>query len=394
MPRFVNFLPAFAACLALMLSACVTPPVEEAAKTPPAVAEVPQKSLKAASFADLPGWGADTLKEAWPAFLYSCRSLKKQDAWREICVAAQQVDAESESDIRAFLEDSLAPWQIVLTDGTESGRITGYYEPLLEGSRQPKDAFRTPLYRVPEDMVVVDLASLYPKLKGMRLRGRLEGRRLVPYLSRADIRQGDHLAGQEIVWVNDAVDAFFLEVQGSGRVHIAETDETIRLAYGDQNGHPYRSIGRYLVDKGEMALSEASAQGIRKWLAAHPDRFDEVLNANPSYVFFREEKLDDPAIGPKGALGVPLTGARSVAVDPRYISLGMPLFIDTTEPNRTTPLQRLVMAQDTGGAIKGVLRLDYFWGFGQAAGEQAGKMKQSVRIWLLQPKITPEKTIR
>jgi membrane-bound lytic murein transglycosylase A len=245
---------------------------------------------------------------------------------------------------------------------------------------------------VPADLVVVDLAASYPQLKGLRLRGRLDGRRLVPYPTRREIRESGHLAGKEIVWVSDPVDAFFLQVQGSGRVWMAESGETIRVAYADQNGHPYRSIGRYLVDMGEMKLEEASAQRIRKWLAENPALFNEVLDANPSYVFFQEEKLENPETGPKGALGVPLTGGRSVAVDPQHIPLGFPLFIDTTEPNSDIPLQRMVMAQDTGGAIRGALRLDYFWGFGSEAGELAGKMKQPVRIWILLPKNGKEKS--
>jgi membrane-bound lytic murein transglycosylase A len=177
-----------------------------------------------------------------------------------------------------------------------------------------------------------------------------------------------------------------LQVQGSGRVFIRETGETVRLAFAGHNGHPYRSIGKYLIEKGELAKDEASAQGIRKWLLSHPLRQDEVLNSNPRYIFFREEKLITGSAGPKGALGVPLTGERAVAVDPAQIPLGVPLFLDTTEPNSTVPLQRLVMAQDTGIAIKGALRVDYFWGFGEEPGEKAGKMKQAVKVWVLLPK--------
>ncbi len=382
--RYYSFL--FSGLLAISLSACVAPPTEEPGKMSPEASAQPTRELRQAAFADIPGWDRDRLAEAWPAFMNSCRILKKREKWRETCLAAEKVSAQDESAVRAFFENTLLPWQMVLTDGNETGMATGYYEPLLQGARKKTAQYRIPLYGVPPDLVVVELADSYPQLKGMRLRGRIDGRRLVSYPTRGEIRQSRHLAGQEIAWVNDAVDAFFLQVQGSGRVHIAETGETIRVAYADQNGHPYRSIGRYLVDKGEMKLEEASAQRIKKWLNDNPARFNEVLDANPSYVFFREEKLDDPRIGPKGALGVPLTGGRSVAVDPRHIPLGEPLFIDTTEPNSDVPLQRVVMAQDTGGAIKGILRLDYFWGFGSQAGEQAGRMKQPVRIWMLQPK--------
>ncbi|MCL1886391.1 MAG: murein transglycosylase A [Betaproteobacteria bacterium] len=375
----------FLVSVIFFLTACTTSKTPVPTEIPAVPSEQPGRELRQVTFADIPGWNADKVSEAWPAFVHSCKVLKKQAEWRNTCLLAEKVRGE-ESEIRTFLETFLEPYQVVLTDGNDTGMITGYYEPLLQGSRIQTARYQTPLYRVPPDLIVVDLAVTYPQLKGLRLRGKLNGKRLVPYLTRSEIRESRHLAGSEIVWVDDPVDAFFLQVQGSGRVFIEKTGETIRVAYGDQNGHPYRSIGRYLVDKGEMKLEEASAQRIKKWLSEHPARLNEVLDANPSYVFFREEKLDNPQIGPKGALGVPLTGGRSVAVDSRHIPLGVPLFINTTEPNSDVLLQRLVMAQDTGGAIKGVLRLDYFWGFGNEAGERAGKMKQPVKMWILQPK--------
>lgn len=361
-------------------------PPEKEATVPPAGDAFSGKVLRQAGFGDLPGWEADSLKEAMPAFLHSCRVLKKQAAWRDVCRMAEKVDAKDEGAVRAFFEASLEPWQVVLADGTETGLATGYYEPLLRGSRTRHGPYQTPLYRAPPDLVTVDLAAAYPQLKGLRLRGRLEGKRLLPYPTRGEIRMGNHLAGQEIVWVDDAVDAFFLQVQGSGRVFLEETGETIRLAYADQNGRPYRAIGRYLADKGEIRREAVSAPRIRQWLAEHPSRIHEVLDTNPSYVFFAEEKLADPGAGPKGAMGVPLTAGRSVAVDPRHVPLGTPLFVETTEPGGKTPLRRMVMAQDTGGAIRGAIRLDYFWGFGSEAGTKAGNMKQPAKVWLLQPK--------
>jgi membrane-bound lytic murein transglycosylase A len=182
------------------------------------------------------------------------------------------------------------------------------------------------------------------------------------------------------------VEAFFLQVQGSGRVLIESTRETVRVAYADQNGHPYRSIGRYLVDKGELTLDQASMQGIKAWVAANPARRQELLNANPSFVFFREEKITDSAKGPKGALGVPLTAQRSIAVDPQFVSLGAPVFLSTTQPNAAQPLRRLMLAQDTGGAIRNPVRADLFWGFGAEAGELAGRMKQPGQMWVLLPR--------
>jgi membrane-bound lytic murein transglycosylase A len=168
-------------------------------------------------------------------------------------------------------------------------------------------------------------------------------------------------------------------------VRLDDTGETVRVAYADQNGHPYRSIGRYLVERGELSLEQASMQGIKAWVAANPTRVQELLNANPSYVFFREEKLIDPSSGPRGALGVPLTPQRSIAIDPQFIPLGVPVFLSTTLPNSTATLRRLVLAQDTGGAIRGAVRADFFWGFGQEAGEAAGRMKQSGQMWVLLP---------
>jgi membrane-bound lytic murein transglycosylase A len=178
-------------------------------------------------------------------------------------------------------------------------------------------------------------------------------------------------------------------VQGSGRVQLTDTQETVRVAYADQNGHPYKSIGKYLVEKGELTVEQASAQGIKAWIAGHPTRMQELFNANPSYVFFREEKLPDPKVGPKGSLGVPLTPQRSVAIDASQLPLGAPVFLSTTQANSDVPLQRLVMAQDTGGAIRGAIRVDYFFGFGTEAAENAGRMKQRGNVWVLLPKQLP-----
>jgi membrane-bound lytic murein transglycosylase A len=291
---------------------------------------------------------------------------------------------------RRFFEKRFLPYRIVQVEGrhlVETGLVTGYYEPLLRGSRKSSAEFSVPLYAPPADMLTVDLAGLYPELKGKRVRGRLEGQKVVPYFSRAELDGNPSLKGREIVWVDNAVAAFFLEVQGSGRVQLTD-GTTIRVAYADQNGQPYRSIGRYLVDLGEMTVDQASAQSIRRWIDLHPQRLREVLNTNPSVVFFREERLADPESGPAGALGVPLTPGRSIAVDPQFVPLGAPVFLATTQPNSTVPLQKLVMAQDTGGAIRGIIRADLFWGFGDAAGESAGRMREQGRMWILWPRDT------
>lgn len=371
------------------MAACATPPHEKrappTATAPAASSKSPDEILKLVKFAELPGWADDDLRQAWPAFLSSCAVLIKKPGWQEVCGLTGFVDGSDPKAVRNYFESQFSPHQVKNTDGSVSGMLTGYYEPLLRGARARGGAFQTPLYRAPEDLLTIDLASLYPELKNKRLRGRVVGKKVVPYFSRAELSQLDPLAGSELLWVDSPIDAFFLQIQGSGRVYLEETRETVRLAYADQNGHPYKSIGRYLADRGELELDQASAQGIMRWAATNPARMPELLNANPSFVFFREEKINDPAVGPKGALGVALTAQRSIAIDPQYIPLGVPVFLASTQPNSDTLLRRLMMAQDTGGAIRNPVRADFFWGFGAEAAEKAGKMKQALMMWVLLP---------
>ena len=353
------------------------------------------KPLQAARWNELPGWGDDDLAAAWPTFLLSCRALVSRPQWpqwKSVCEEAKGLASPSTAAVRRFFESRLQPWLLTNADGTTSGLITGYYEPLLRGSRTRGKPYLQPVLGVPADLLTIDLASVLPDLKNMRLRGRLEGHRVVPYFSRSEItnREKDS-ADRALLWVDDPVELFFLQVQGSGRVKLAD-GSTTRLAYADQNGHPYQSIGRVLVDRGELTLEQASMQGIKQWARANPTRVNELLNANPSYVFFREQPLKgngsvgtDGPEGPSGALGVPLTPERSIAVDPKHVALGTPVFLSTSQPESATPLRRLVLAQDAGGAIRGAVRADLFWGFGAAAGAQAGRMKQSGQMWLLLP---------
>jgi membrane-bound lytic murein transglycosylase A len=386
--------------VALGLVACTTVPPQQASKPPTAVAppaipvEQPKELLRPVTFTALPGWDKDDLRQAWPAFMSSCAVLIKKPDWKEACAIAREVDAGDEKAVRRFFESFMTPYQVFNTDGTDTGLVTGYYEPLLRGARKRGGPYQTPLYRAPDDLLTIDLTSVYPELKGMRLRGRLVGNKVVPYPTRAEMTQSNALGGKELLWVDDPIEAFFLQVQGSGRVQLTDAKETVRVAYANQNGHPYRSIGRYLVDKGEMTLDQASAQSIKTWFVRNPSRQQELLNANPSYVFFREEKLTHSEQGPKGSLGVPLTAQRSIAVDIQFIPLGVPVFLATTQPNKDTPLQRLMMAQDTGGAIKNAVRADYFWGFGAQAGEKAGQMKQRGRMWVLLPKVAASSAVR
>jgi len=368
----------------------VCPPVEKPVCPPPAVPAPPgpveyRGKLQPASWLDLPEWKREPVKPALEAFVRGCPVLEKQDAWRGACAGAQTVLSEGgEREVAAFFELNFDPYQVVNADDSITGMVTGYYEPLLRGSLTRSARYRYPLYAAPQDLLVIDLASLYPELKHRRLRGKLEGNRVVPYLARGDIdRDPGPLKGREIVWVDDAVDAFFLHIQGSGQVAL-ENGERIRLGYADQNGHPFRSLGGLLIRRGELPAERASMQGIKDWAKRNPRKVQEFMNANPSYVFFRELARDLP--GPIGSLGVPLTAERSIAVDPRVVPLGVPVYLATTWPNTANPLQRLVVAQDTGGAIAGAVRADFYWGFGDAAGNQAGKMRQAGRMWVLLPK--------
>jgi membrane-bound lytic murein transglycosylase A len=382
----VSIIFGMVACTTVQPPPVVTPP----ATVPPVTKSA--ETLQRSTFEAMPGWGNDDLREAWPAFLNSCNVLGRKQGWQEACIVARQADANNADAIRAYFETWFVPYQVFNSDGSSQGLITGYYEPLLHGARKRGGIYQTPLYKAPDDLLTIDLTSVYPELKGMRLRGRVVGNKVVPYYSRAELAQSDSLANKVLCWVDDPIAAFFLQVQGSGRVVMEDTKEIVRVAYADQNGYPYRSIGKYLVANGELTLDQASAQGIKNWIATHPERQQELLNANPSYVFFKEERIADPAVGPKGALGVPLTPQRSIAIDAQLLPLGVPVFLATTLPNSDVPLQRLVMAQDTGGAIRGAVRADYFWGFGDVAGENAGRMKQQGVLWVLLPKLQTAST--
>jgi membrane-bound lytic murein transglycosylase A len=369
-----------------LLGACRTTP-----QGPPKKPAVSTTVYEHAQWSQLPGWETDNVQEAWAAFLASCRALRFQAQWAAPCTAAQTVPADSPTSIRTYFESAFEPYKIIKRMGStreDTGLVTGYFEPLLYGSRTPSVRFVAPLYAPPPDLLTIDLASLYPELKGKRVRGRLEGNKVVPYFARGELSTDPLLEGHEIVWIDSAFDAMMLEVQGSGRVQLPD-GKVIRLQYADQNGQPYHSIGRYLVTIGALTVEEANLPGIRAWLVAHPERLREVLDANPSVVFFSEAPLGDPNLGPKGAEGIPLTTGRSIAVDPTWIPLGTPVFLATALPDSGEPLQRLVIAQDTGGAISGAPRADYFCGSGPQAADLAGRMRQQGSLWLVWPRDVP-----
>lgn len=360
----------------LALGACTSAPTSE-----------PDRA-RALSWSELPGWPEPGLASAWPAFMAGCTRLPERDtSWAAICEDAALLGEVDDDIARAFFETRFVPFAMRNEDGGREGLVTGYYEPLLRGSLARSARYRYPVYRPPEDLVSVDLGALYPELKNRRVRGRLLGRRVVPYFERAQIDNGHApLAGNELLWVDDPVALFFLQIQGSGRVRL-DTGEQLHVGYADQNGHPYVAIGRRLVELGVLKPEEVELATIRDWLKANPEKASHIMNANPSYVFFA---LRDPALpGPLGSLGVPLQRERAIAVDPRHVALGSPVWLDTTLPDDPAPYRRLVFAHDTGGAIRGPVRADLFFGQGAQAERLAGRMKQPGRIYVLLPAQRP-----
>jgi membrane-bound lytic murein transglycosylase A len=333
--------------------------------------------------------GADDLNLAWPAWLQSCTALVKKPVWKNACDTANSLNLQTNNNpdsesVRAYFRQNFSVYKTTNVDGAESGLITGYYQPILKGSRTKSAKYPFPLYTTPPDLITVELDGLFPELKYKRVRGRVVGNKLVPYFNRAEIETDNSpIKGRELVYIDNIVDVFFLQIQGSGVVQF-ENGEQVMVGYADQNGHTYNSVGRLLIERGELTSANASMAGIKNWVKNNPLRFRELLNNNPSFVFFRE--LPSGLPGPIGALGVPILAERAVAVDPKFVPLGAPVFLSTTQPNNNKPLKRLMMAQDTGGAIKGGVRADFFWGAGAEAGAKAGAMKQSGKIWVLLPK--------
>ncbi len=338
---------------------------------PPGTLERAHARWVPASFAELPGWGQDRVAEAWPALRLSCNGpAAPLEAWAAVCAQSRQFFPADDAQARQWLEQRLKVYRLESPEGDPAGLATGYFEPLVEASRKPTRSKRVPLYGPPADL-------------GQRK----------PYWTRQELdtvpAAQAALKGREIAYVEDPMDALLLQVQGSGRLKLAETDgstKLLRLAFAGHNDQPYRSVGRWLIDQGELGATEANWPAIKDWARRNPRRVSEALWQNPRTVFFREEPLPDPALGPRGAQGVALTPGRSIAVDPLAVPYGTPVWLDTTEPLSTRPLQRLVVAQDTGGAIVGAVRADYFWGWGDEAEAQAGRMKQPLKAWVLWPR--------
>ncbi|MFP6760056.1 MAG: murein transglycosylase A [Alphaproteobacteria bacterium] len=354
--------------------------------------------LTPTSYDALAGWRDDRHAEALVAFARSCeRLIRLADdrtlgadgiagtvaEWRPPCDAIGTVPAGDDSAARGYFEFWFAPFEIS-DRGRTNGLFTGYYEASLDGARAPSARFSTPLHARPANLVTVDLGVFRDEFKGERIAGRVIDGRLMPFHDRATIDagalDGDDL---EVVWVDDPVDAFFLHIQGSGRIALADGSE-LRVGYAAQNGHAYTAVGRILIADGEVTREAMSMQAIRSWLAANPDRARDLMNRNRSYVFFTVLDGD----GPLGSEGVALTPGRSLAVDRRFLPMSVPLWLDSTMPGEQ-PLRRLMIAQDTGGAIKGAVRGDVFWGHGEDAADIAGRMKARGRYYLLLPRTVP-----
>ncbi len=364
-------------------------------------------TLAPSSFTELSGWEADSLSQALPALVGSCISTPKEGSggglgsilaahakvWRELCRLAAALPPGDDPAVRRFLEQNFSAWQVT-NHGESAGLFTGYYEPELAGARKKRAPFVHPVYLAPRDQQVLDLGDFKRELAGRKITGLVRGGAFRPYWDRSEIEAGA-LAGRglEMLWVEDPVALFFLQIQGSGRVVLPD-GSLVRIGYAGQNGHDYTAIGKVLIERGELTREEVSLQTIRHWLRGHPDEANEIMDANRSYVFFRVL----PG-APVGAAGVELTPGRSLAVDTRFLPFGLPLWIDATLPVtpelgrlEEAPLRRLVIPQDRGGAIKGPVRGDLFWGAGAEAEAIAGRMKQPGRLWLLWPKALPPPT--
>ena len=375
--------------LAGLLAACASPTPPPVAQTAPSELQAAPTDLAVASqrkdsqnlsapilqarsrwtavrWADLPGWQDDALHEAWNAWLKSCE--RPGPAFAPLCAQVRALSIADTDEQRDWLTSRLQPYRVEALDGATEGLLTAYFEPLLEASRTAYAQFTVPLYQPP-----VGLAQRKPWYT----------RQEIDTLAQARAA----LRGREIAFLADPIDALILQIQGSGRLRVNQTDGTqvmLRLSYAGSNEHPYKSVGRWLIDQG--ALRDASWPAIKAWLQRNPERVNELLWSNPRTVFFREERLSEQESvwGPKGAQGVALTPGRSIAVDPASIPYGTPVWLASSGP--AIKLQKLVLAQDTGSAITGAVRADYFAGWGAQAADLAGRMKQPLRMWVLWPR--------
>ena len=390
--------PLAAVGLVFLLSACAlkSGSIEDTAYAA-SIASDTRLRLVATTFKKIPGWISDNHAEALPAFLKSCEKLRAlpptrklgptvapivAGEWLKVCATAARVRKGSKIEAQYFFESHFTPYRA--SEYTNPvGLFTGYYEPELRGAWRPSATYRFPIYALPKDLVSIDLGAFRDEWKGRKLAGRLARNKLTPYHTRAEIDNGALKGKQlELMWVDSAIEAFFLHIQGSGRVVFAD-GSVVRIGYAGRNGHRYTPIGRELVAMNVLKPEQVSLQTIQAWLAAKPLAGRDLMEKNQAYIFFRINEGG----GPIGAQGVVLTPGRSLAVDRKHIPLGLPIWLATTEPSKAKkPLRRLVIAQDTGSAIKGPVRGDLFVGYGSAAGAVAGRMKQKGGYYLLLPK--------
>ncbi|MBU6459269.1 MAG: MltA domain-containing protein [Proteobacteria bacterium] len=349
----------------------------------------PSARITRISYKTLPGWNQDNLDNAYQAFSNSCAALAKEPDWAGPCQAFQAVADNNPKQLRQYFETWFYPYEIKESNHKNTGLITGYYEPELNGSLVKTPKYRYPVYGIPENLIDVNMAGSYPQLNNLRIRGRIQGRQLLPYYTREQIESSPLLTQAPIIcYVDNQLDLFILQIQGSGKIRL-KNGKTLAVGYGDENGQPYRVLGHILAKAGKIPGHHITMQSIIKWSKLHPDEVSRYLDMNPSYVFFR--LLQNPKKSPEGSLGETLTAGRSIAIDTRYIPLGAPVYISTTYPDSKSPLNRLVFAQDTGGAIQGPIRADFYFGEGQKAQYQAGQMQEDGRLWVLLPKNSPIK---
>ncbi len=408
---------------AVLLASCgniqkpTQPSLPAGKTTPPGMTYgTPNVSVRytSASFNSMPNWSGQNFEQSLIAFKRGCERTVNKPQWRNVCNQAKNTSNTSQA-AKQFFEYHFTPWKIT-DNGNPQGTVTGYYEPGMAGDLKQTNQARFPIYGIPYDFISVSLPSQYQNGKGQvriqvtgknsgsinangqytadlskfpisprsrSIKGRVVGNTFVPYFTRAQINAGALNGKAPILgYANDPVELFFLQVQGSGRLQ-TPSGQSVRLGYADKNEYPYVSIANYMVKQGYLPMKDTNMQGIKAWMQQNPSHLAEVLGQNPSYVFFRV--IPDTGAGPIGALGVPLTDGYSTAVDKHHVELGAPMFLTTTHPIQNQPIQRLMVAQDTGSAIKGGVRVDFFWGYGDAAGEVAGKMKHPGQVWVLLP---------
>ena len=333
------------------------------------------ENMKAVSFGEIEGFFKDDLNHALEVFKKDCKKSKKNELFKDVCQKA-----EFETDGKKFFTLYFQPYKLLDESSSDEGLITGYYEPLLYGSLNKTSRYKYPIYKTPKDMLIVDFVSVYPEFAKLKLRGKQVGNKVIPYDSREEIEKNPSKSLEVIAYADNKVDVFLLHVQGSGKV-LLDNGEIINVGYAEQNGRKFKGIGMYMLNKGYITKDELSAQGMKKYLDKNPSKVDEVLNQNESYVFFQKSNQ-----GATGSLGSQLTAKRNIAVDRSVIPLGMPVFLNTRNPLDKKPINQLMVAADVGGAIKGKIRADFFWGFGDSAFEYAGRMKEKGKMYILMPK--------